>query len=117
MPASLGHADQDGIIAPATDPSHAGNWVVTFQQSDIGISLPEYECYRIVLKNGPPGSSFTIYIGNAFYDSVTPGDTNSWDPNNPMKLQAGDSIYFYWNIGTPNFAPMVTMYFQEPAKL
>lgn len=116
MPAALGYADGEGVIAPVGQ-TNAGNWTCTFQAADIGISLPEFECYRIVITNGPPNSTFTVYIGNRLFDSVNPGDTNSWDPNNPMKLQSGDAIYFYWDSSTPNFAPMVALYFQEPEKL
>lgn len=116
MTAPLGYADKEGTIAMAGQ-LNAGNWTVGFTSADIGISLPRFECYRIVIKGGPPGSTFDIYIGNRLYDSVAPGDTNSWDPNNPMKLQAGDSVYFYWNSSAANFPPFVAMYFQEPEVL
>lgn len=116
MTAPLGYADKTATIA-LPGQLNAGNWTAAFTSNDIGISLPRFECYRIVIKGGPPGSKFDIYIGNRLYDSVDPGDTNSWDPNNPMKLQAGDSIYFYWNTNTANFAPFIAMYFQEPEAL
>lgn len=116
MTAALGYASTDAIIA-LPGQMNAGMWTATFSSADIGISLPEFECYHIVIKGGPPGSTFDVYVGNRLYDSVTPGDTNSWDPNNPMKLQAGDSVYFYWNSSTPNITPMVAMYFQEPEPL
>lgn len=116
MPAPLGSSDKEGVIAPA-GAINAGNWTVSMLQSDIGISLANFECYRIVISGGPPGSTFQVYIGNKLYDSVYPGDSNSWDPNNPMKLQSGDSVYFYWNSSSANYPPMVVMYFQEPTQL
>lgn len=111
MTAKLGDAFKTGT-KPASG-TNAGNWTVVFNPADMSVSLTDFECYRIVISGGPPGSTFTIYIGNRLYDSVFPGDTNSWDPNNPMKLSNGDIVQFYWNTGTTGFQPTVWLYFQE----
>lgn len=113
MPLPLGSADATGTIP--TMGVNAGLWTVTFDPPTIGISSPLFECYHIVI-SGPAGSAFQIFIGNKFWDNVTPGDINSWDPNQPMKLQNGESVHFYWNTAT-GAAPTVTMYFQEPSPL
>jgi hypothetical protein len=115
VPRKLGQAFQTAVISPAGR-TNAGNWTATFDSPDIGIFLPEFDCYHIVIKGGPAGSTFDIYVNNNLYDSVTPGDTNSWDPNHPMKLSNGDSVIFYWNAGTGT-APTVWLYFQEPELL
>lgn len=114
MPLGLGSARATGTITP-TGNINAGNWTVHFDPAVIGISAPLFDCYHIVI-SGPAGSAFTIYIGPRFYDNVIPGDKNSWDPNQPMHLQQGDHIYFYWNTGSGS-APEVTMWFQEPTPL
>lgn len=113
MPLGLGNAVAVGSIS--TMGVNTGKWTVTFDPATIGISHPLFECYHIVI-SGPPGSAFQIYIGNKFWDNVTPGDVNSWDPNQPMKLQNGDYVFFYWNTGSGS-PPTVTMYFQEPSPL
>jgi hypothetical protein len=112
--APLGDAFANGTIGPAGS-FNAGNWTVKFDASLMGISLSRFECYHIVI-SGPAGSSFRIFIDNKIYDNVSPGDVNSWDPNQPMKLTQGNTVYFYWNTGagTP---PTVTLYFQEPSPL
>lgn len=110
----LGSADATGVISPAGQ-LNAGHWTVTFDPATIGISAPLFDCYHIVIQ-GPAGSSFQIFIGSRFYDNVSPGDTNSWDPNQPMHLQQGDHVYYYWNTGSGS-APRVTMWFQEPSPL
>lgn len=94
---------------------NAGNYTVVFDPPTLAINSTTFECYHIVI-SGPPGSSFTIYIGSNFYDNVALGDQNSWDPSQTMKLQQGQTIYFFWNTGT-GIAPQVTMWFQEASPL
>lgn len=115
MTASLGDAYAEGALD--TTGRNSGNYTVTFDNTVLAISLPEFECYHIAI-DGPIGSSFQIYIGNKFYDNVEVGWRNSWDPSQTMKLQAGQNIYFFWNVGTSQTpVPTVTMYFQEPSPL
>lgn len=116
MTASLGFAFKQATIAGAHS-TNAGLWSAVFTPSDIDVALPTFECYRIVIANGPPGSTFQIFVGNRRYDSVFPGDTNSWDPNNPMKLNNGDTVAFYWNSNLASAQPEVWLYFQESRPL
>lgn len=111
----LGEAVGTGVIGAAAS-LNPGKWIVTFDPRTLGISIPEFECYHIAVTNGPPGSKFTIYIGSSLWDSVAPGDTNSWDPAQPMPLEQGQSVYFYWNTGNTG-TPMVTMWLREPRLL
>lgn len=115
MPKLLGPAEASGVIAPAGS-LNAGKWTVTFDPHTLGISLPRFECYHIAIKNGPPGSTFTMYVGTNLWDSVAPGDVNSWDPNQTLKLQQGQTLFFYWNTGTGT-APDVTLWLQEASPL
>lgn len=116
MTARLGQDYKTGYI-PNTGQPNAGKWTVTFTPADIGVSLPVFECYHIVVTGGPPGSTFDVYVNNNLYDSVQPGNVNSWDPNNPMKLSNGDSVSFHWNVGTVGYQPTVWMYFQQESPL
>lgn len=112
MPQSLGSAVATAKVS--IDGLNAGNYTVTFDPSTIGIQEPAFECYHIVVA-GPAGSTFRIFIDNNFYDNVIHGDMNSWDPNQTMKLISGNTVYFYWSVGTGTPLPTVTMYFQEIA--
>jgi hypothetical protein len=116
MAQKLGEEFMDAIIPTGTQPN-AGKWTATFTPADMGIMLPLFDCYHIVIENGPPGSTFKVYKNNSLYDNVANGDTNSWDPNIPMKLENGDSVSFQWNTGTGTGGPTVWMYFQEPELL
>lgn len=111
MPERLGQTFKSASIAPTGHPN-AGNWVAEFQASDIPISEPKFQCYRIVVDGGPIGGKFTIYQNNNNYDSVFPGWDTSWDPNNPMKLANGDTIKFWWNTSS-GAAATVWLYFER----
>lgn len=89
-----------------------GVWVCKFFASDLSITLSTYECYRIVINNGPAGSTFMIDLNNQLWDAVFPGDNNSWDPNNPLPLEAGDSLTFTWDLASGT-GPFVWLYFQQ----
>lgn len=107
MPWPLGYASGDGFADP-NNPLGAGFWTVHFSGNDLP-RIPEFVSNHIVI-TGPPGSSFQVYIGTVLWDAVTIGSQNSWDPSNPMPLQAGKNIYFYWNTGAGT-APHVNMFF------
>jgi hypothetical protein len=116
MASGLGDANVTATIAGATS-QYAGRWVAAFTPAVIGIFQAQFECYRIVIRGGPPASTFDVYIGTRLYDSVTPGDTNSWDPNQTLKLNQGDTVTFVWNSGAGAAGPEVWLYFQAPAVL
>lgn len=105
-----------GPIQGALDPYNfysPGSYTVKVGPQQIGVAagVGNFECYHIAIQ-GPPGSSFQIYIGDKFYDFVENGDINSWDPAQPMKLVAGNTVYFFWNVSSGEPIPTVTMYFQ-----
>lgn len=116
MPKPIGPVGPVAAVIGPTGSVNAGKWTATFDPHTIGVSLATFECYRIVIANGPAGSSFNIFIGTNQWDSVFPGDTNSWDPNVAMPLQQSQTVYFYWNTGQGT-APNVTMWFREASIL
>lgn len=116
MTAPLGPAGPVDAVLDTTG-RNTGNYTVTFDNTVLSINSERYECYHIVI-DGPVGSQFDVYIGNDWYDSVAQGWKNSWDPAQTMKLQKGQNIYFFWNVGpTKTPVPVVTMYFQEASPL
>jgi hypothetical protein len=116
MAQALGQANAQGVLGRPLS-QNAGKWVATFTPQLIGVSLSQFECYRIIVDGGPPGSTFRIFIGGArLYSTVFPGNDTEWDPNNPMLLGQGDTVEFRWNSATGP-APDVWMYFRERALL
>lgn len=115
----LGYAGPVTATIPATGNVNAGNWTVNFTPDIIGISLAEFECYRIVISGGPPGSKFNVFIGTGPWDTVFPGWDTSWDPNQAMPLLQSQTVSLQWNTGnvTTNGAPQATLWFREVSPL
>lgn len=115
MPEKLGPTEQ---VTATIDTSglNTGNYTAAFTPQILSVSLPEFECYHIAIDSGPPGSSLRVYIGISHWDSTTPGNDTGWDPNNPMPIQQGQTVYLYWGTGTGP-APMATLWLQEASVL
>lgn len=77
--------------------------------ADFRVNISFFELHHLVIQNGPPGSSFTWYLNNQFYDVTPNGDINSWDPNQALELTPGDELTFTWNKSTGT-APTVTVF-------
>lgn len=108
-------------VSGKVDPSNRyipGAYTVTVGPQQIGVAAGygNFECYHIAIQ-GPAGSTFQVYIGNDFYDFVPRGDINSWDPSQPMQLVSGQTVYFYWSVGTGAPIPIVQMFFRETSVL
>lgn len=107
---NLGSRQVTGAVDP-TNPVTAGGWTCAFTPSVLNI-LQQFEVYHIAVK-GPVGSTFQVFQDTTFYDAVSRGDLNSWDPSQPMLVQPGRTLYFYYDTATSP-APLVTIYCREP---
>ena len=109
----LGYRQASGVLGTdSADPYGIGMWVVTFDPAVMSISTGDFEVYHIALK-GPTGSQFQVYLDRTFYDVNNHGDVNSWDPNQTLHMNGGQTLYFYWNsAATP--APTVTLWLRQP---
>lgn len=97
------------------NPYGVGFWVVEFTPADFAVSTGKFEVYHMALK-GPLGSQVQLYLDRTFYDITNHGDVNSFDPNTPIPMEGGKSLYLYWNTAaTPK--PMVTVWIQQPGIL
>jgi len=115
MPESLGDNFKVATIAPTGHPN-AGKWICEFMQKDIPVVEPRFQCHHVNVQDGPVGSKFRWGFNNKFWETVYPGWDTSWDPNNPMKLAHGDSIFFWWDTGTGT-AATVWLYFEKETPL
>jgi len=89
----------------------AGGWVVEFNPAVLGVP-GICECYHIAIR-GPSGSYFEIWLDDTFYSIAARGDKNDWDPNQPMTIRPGQTIYFYWSVAA-GAAPRVTIFLRQP---
>lgn len=87
-----------------------GNWTIVFDPATMNCNVPYFEVCHIVV-NGAAGSSFSIYVDLAQWDTNQQGYKNSWDPAVPISMKPGQYLYFYWSDpdtdGTP---PIVTIW-------
>lgn len=112
----LGERTADGVIDNSgNNPWGNGFWTVTFDPAKMSVSTGEFEIYHLALI-GPAGSRVQWYIDRTFYDVTNHGDINSWDPNEPCHLMAGNTIYFYWSSAALP-VPSVTLWLRMPPLL
>ena len=107
---NLGSREATGKLDP-NNPVTPGAWTVAFTPQILNIGQ-HFEVYHIAVK-GPTASTFQVYQDTSFYDAVPRGDLNSWDPSQPMHVQPGRTLYFYFNVTTPP-APVISIYCREP---
>lgn len=96
------------------NPVTGGGWTIRFDPASIGIRV-DAEVYHSAVK-GPAGSTFEIWIDTTFYDVVARGDKNSWDPAQPMFVQPGSTIYFYYDTAAGT-APKASIFFRETSPI
>jgi hypothetical protein len=108
-PADLGPRSAFGVLDPS-NPLGAGNWTVTFPPSVLTITTPQFEVYHIALTG--PGGFFSVFRNEDFWDTSLLATQNSWDPSQPMLLRSGDTVFFYFSIGTGT-RPQVTLWLRH----
>lgn len=109
MTNTLGNRTGNGYLDPGNKVT-AGGWTVKFDPA--ALSVPSgAECYHIAL-TGPIGSRFQVWIDETFYSASSRGDLNDWDPNQPMTIDSGKTIFFYWNTAL-GAVPKVTIFLRQ----
>lgn len=99
-----------GVGEADTTGNNKGNWTVTFDASDLNTSLAYFEVYHVVI-SGAPNSTMTWFVDNKQWEVTAAGDINSWDPNQPLLLIPGQTMYFYWSDPvTDGIPPTVTLW-------
>ena|SRR5690242_11571026 len=99
-----------GVGEKDTTGNNKGNWTVTFDPSDLTTNVAYFEIYHIVI-SGAANSTMTWFVDNKQWEVTVAGDVNSWDPNQPLLMVPGQSLYFYWSDPvTDNTPPTVTLW-------
>lgn len=93
-----GAADQTGL--------NPGNWTVAFTTDIISCTVPQFEVYKIVVK-GAANTTFNVYVENKLWDTAVYGALNSWDPQQPLTMRPGQSLYFMYSDPVSDDTPPV----------
>lgn len=107
---ATGQADTTG-----TNP---GNWTVTFDSAALFFNYPEVEVYKIVVTGAAQGATFNVAINTALWDLAVYAVQNSWDPQQPLPIHPGDTLYFYYtSAATDGHKPSVTIWLRYEVAL
>lgn len=95
---------------------NAGNYTAVFDSKVISITHPYFEMYHLYL-TGPvlSGGSTTVDVAlnGGYWETTLIGQRNAWDPQQPLLMQPGDTLYVYFNVPTTNTTiPTVTAWFR-----
>lgn len=78
------------------NPFGRGNWMITAAPQDLNCHVGQAEVYQIAI-DGPPGSQMKMYRNMRPWNFVLQGWSNYDDPQQPLYVRPGDSVFFYWN--------------------
>lgn len=87
-----------------------GNWTTHFTPSDIGVTVPWFEVYHMVVSNARAGMTAPIFIGIRQWSWVQTGTGAEWDPAQPMLLEPSQDVFFYWDQQAVGIPPRVTLW-------
>lgn len=85
---------------PDTTGNNPGNWTITADATALNYKVAQAEIYQISI-DGPIGSSMAVYRGRRLWNRVNQGWQNSYDPQQPLIVRDGDTLFFYWTMGPP----------------
>lgn len=95
--------------------NNAGNWTAQFTPADMAIHWTMYEVYKMIVNIADSAGvvNFTVFIGQHQYEGFQTSGTASWSDAQPMRVDGGETLYFYFtepsSDGTP---PSVTIWTQ-----
>lgn len=100
-----------------TTGQNPGNWTASFGPGVLTYTVPQYECYHIVSLGAALNATFNTYVNTNAWDVAVYAHQTSWDPSQPMILNPGDVLNFYFSsLATDGFNPTVTAWFRwDPA--
>ena len=106
---ATGIADQTG--------NNRGNWTVTFDPLTINVNVAHFELYKLVVKGAANTATFDIFVNTNQWDTSVYAVHNSWDPQQPLLLNPGDVVYFYYSTASSDGnKPQITAWFRyDPA--
>jgi len=106
------------VGAADTTGTNTGNWTVSFPPNVLAITETEFEVYKIVITGGSAAASFNVYVDAQQWDTAIYPAGNSWDPQQPMIVRYGQTIYFYLNsAATDGHKPKVTIWLRYQPEL
>ena len=103
--------------AADTTGSNAGNWTVQFTPQVINVNVPHFELYKLVVTGAANTATFNVYVNTYQWDTAVYATNNSWDPQQPLLITPGDTVYFYYSSASSDgHQPVIYAWFRyDPA--
>jgi len=94
-----------------------GNWTVTFDPNTINVNVAHFELYKLIVKGAAASATFDVYVNVNQWDTAVYAVHNSWDPTQPLLLNPGDTVYFFYSSASSDGnKPVITAWFRyDPA--
>jgi hypothetical protein len=108
-----------GPVKGATDNSghNPGNWTIAFTPAQLNVNVPQFEVYKMIVA-GATNTTFNVFVDFYQWDTGVYGQQNAWDPQQPLILQPGQTLYFcYSDPVTDNAPPTATIWLRYDATL
>jgi hypothetical protein len=87
-----------------------GNWTISFTPDILTCNVPQFEVYKMVVE-GAANTTFDVYRENKQWDTAIYGTRNSWDPQQPLIVIPGMTVYFlYSDPATDGTPPVATIW-------
>jgi hypothetical protein len=78
-----------------TTGNNVGNWTLIADPQKLNCKVALAEVHQISI-DGPIGSKFALYRNTRVWNQVVQGWANNYDPQNPLMIRPGDTLFFYW---------------------
>jgi hypothetical protein len=90
---------------------------VQFTPSAINVNVSRFECYKLIVTGSAATATFNVYVNTYQWDTAVYAVNNSWDPQQPLLLTPGDTLFFYYSSASSDgHQPSITAWFRyDPA--
>lgn len=101
-----------GPVTGAADTTtlNPGNWTIAFTPQILNVNVPQFEVYKMIV-SGAQNTTFDVYVDLHQWDVGIYGTLNSWDPEQPLVMRPGETLYFmYSDADTDDTPPVATIW-------
>jgi hypothetical protein len=95
---------------PDTTTLNPGNWTIAFTPDILNVNVANFEVYKMVVA-GAQNTTFNVFVDLKQWDVGIYGTLNSWDPQQPLIMRPGETLYFmYSDPSSDNTPPVATVW-------
>jgi hypothetical protein len=84
-----------------------GNWTIVADPQVLNCKVGLAEVSQITI-DGPIGAALALWRNQQCFNRVVQGWANNYDPQNPLFIRPGDSLFFFWNAKAGVWLPAPT---------